>query len=52
MAFEQLQDTNKPRFVADQILSSIQDGTLVAGERLPAEAKLAELTGVALDGCC
>jgi len=46
MPIERLVDTNKPRFVADQILSSIQDGTLVAGERLPSEAKLAELTGV------
>ncbi|MCK5827415.1 FadR family transcriptional regulator, partial [Candidatus Bipolaricaulota bacterium] len=34
------------RFVADQILSSIQDGSLKAGERMPSEAKLAELTGV------
>ncbi|MEE8594145.1 MAG: FCD domain-containing protein [Candidatus Bipolaricaulota bacterium] len=46
MAFQQLQDTQKPRYVLDQILSSIQDGSLVAGERLPSEAKLAELTGV------
>ncbi|MCK5827064.1 FadR family transcriptional regulator [Candidatus Bipolaricaulota bacterium] len=30
----------------DQILSSIQDGSLLAGERMPSEAKLAELTGV------
>jgi len=46
MAFEQLPDVHKPRFVIDQILSSIKDGTLKAGERLPSEAKLAELTGV------
>ncbi len=46
MPFQQLQDTQKPRHVIDQILSSIQDGSLVAGERLPSEAKLAELTGV------
>ena len=46
MPFQQLQETLKPRFVVDQILSSIQDGTLVAGERMPSEAKLAELTGV------
>lgn len=46
MAFQQLQDTHKPRFVVDQILSSIRDGSLPAGERLPSEAKLAELTGV------
>ena len=46
MAFEQLQDTNRPRHVVDQILSAIQDGSLVAGERMPSEAKLAELTGV------
>ena len=46
MAFQQLQDTQKPRYVIDQILSSIQDGSLKTGERLPSEAKLAELTGV------
>ena len=43
---ERLVETKKPRFVVDQILSSIQDGSLKAGERLPSEAKLAELTGV------
>ncbi|MFC2105750.1 FadR/GntR family transcriptional regulator [Candidatus Bipolaricaulota bacterium] len=46
MSFQQLQDTQKPRHVIDQILSSIQDGSLKAGERMPSEAKLAELTGV------
>ena len=46
MAIERLTDTNRPRFVIDQILSSIQDGSLKTGERLPSEAKLAELTGV------
>lgn len=46
MAFQQLNDTQKPKYVVDQILSSIQDGTLKAGERMPSEAKLAELTGV------
>lgn len=46
MTFQQLPETQKPRFVIDQILSSIQDGTLAARERLPSEAKLAELTGV------
>ena len=46
MAFERLEEANKPRFVIDQVLSSIQDGTLEAGARLPSEAKLAELTGV------
>ena len=46
MPIERLTDTNRPRFVIDQILSSIQDGSLVAGERMPSEAKLAELTGV------
>lgn len=46
MTFQQLQETHKPRFVIDQILSSIQDGSLVAGERMPSEVKLAELTGV------
>lgn len=46
MAFKQLQDTQKPKYVVDQILSSIQDGSLKAGERMPSEAKLAELTGV------
>jgi GntR family transcriptional repressor for pyruvate dehydrogenase complex len=46
MPIERLVETKRPRFVIDQILSSIQDGSLVAGERLPSEAKLAELTGV------
>ena len=46
MTFQQMTDTNKPRFVVDQILSSIQDGSLISGERIPSEAKLAELTGV------
>jgi GntR family transcriptional repressor for pyruvate dehydrogenase complex len=46
MVFQQLQEANRPRFVIDQILSSIRDGSLSPGERLPSEAKLAELTGV------
>jgi len=46
MAFERLGETNRPRHVVDQILSSIGNGTLRAGERLPSEARLAELTGV------
>jgi len=46
MPIERLAETKKPRFVVDQILSSIQDGSLQAGERLPSEAKLAEMTGV------
>ena len=46
MALERLPDINRPRHVIEGILSSIQDGSLVAGERLPSEAKLAELTGV------
>ena len=46
MAFERLPEANRPRHVIYQILSSIQDGSLKAGERLPSEAKLAELTGV------
>jgi len=46
MSFERLAETNRPRHVVDQILSSIGDGTLGPGERLPSEVKLAELTGV------
>jgi len=46
MPIERLVETKRPRFVIDQILSSIQDGSLTAGKRLPSEAKLAELTGV------
>jgi len=46
MSIERLAEANRPRYVVDQILSSIQDGSLKAGERLPSEAKLAELTGV------
>ncbi len=46
MPFAKLQETQKPRFVVDQVLSSIRDGSLKPGECLPSEAKLAELTGV------
>jgi len=46
MPLEKLNDIKRPRHVIEGILSSIQDGTLAAGERLPSEAKLAELTGV------
>jgi len=46
MTFSKLDDVNRPRHVVDEILSSIEDGSLKAGERLPSEAKLAELTGV------
>lgn len=46
MALEKLPDINRPRHVIEGILSSIQDGSLKAGERMPSEAKLAELTGV------
>ena len=46
MAFTRLGEVNRPRHVVESILSSIQDGSLVAGERMPSEAKLAELTGV------
>jgi len=44
--FRRLDEVNRPRHVVEEILSSIQDGSLAAGERLPSEAKLAELTGV------
>jgi GntR family transcriptional regulator, transcriptional repressor for pyruvate dehydrogenase complex len=46
MALEKLPDINRPRHVIEGILSSIQDGSLKTGERMPSEAKLAELTGV------
>ncbi len=46
MPIERLVEVSKPRFVVDQVLSSIQDATLKAGDRLPSEAKLAEMTGV------
>ena len=46
MPFQRLAEVNRPRHVVDSILSSLQDGSLMPGERLPAEAKLAELTGV------
>jgi GntR family transcriptional repressor for pyruvate dehydrogenase complex len=46
MAFTKLDEVNRPKHVVDSILSSIQDGTLQPAERLPSEAKLAELTGV------
>jgi len=46
MPIERLAETNRPRHVVDQVLASIQDGSLKVGEWLPSEAKLAELTGV------
>jgi len=46
MPFVQLPNIDKPRHVIDQVLSSIQDGTLKVGDRLPSEARLAEMTGV------
>jgi len=46
MPLTKLTEPNRPRYVVDQILSSIEEGSLRAGERLPSEAKLAELTGV------
>ncbi len=46
MSFVKLSDPTKPRHVVDQVLEGIRDGSLSAGERLPSEAKLAELTGV------
>ena len=46
MPLTKLTEPNRPRYVVDQILASIEDGSLEAGERLPSEAKLAELTGV------
>jgi len=45
MPIERLAETNRPRHVVDQVLASIQDGSLKVGEWLPSEAKLAELTG-------
>jgi len=49
MSFERLGETNRPRHVVDQILSSIGDGTLGPGERLPSEAKRTEMTEVGCD---
>ncbi len=46
MPLERLAEVKRPRYVVEQIMSSIQDGSLKTGERLPSEAKLAELTGV------
>jgi GntR family transcriptional regulator, transcriptional repressor for pyruvate dehydrogenase complex len=46
MALEKLPDINRPRHVIEGILSSIRDGSLKPGQRMPSEAKLAELTGV------
>jgi len=44
--FQSLGDVSRPKHVVDQVMSSIQSGALHAGDRLPSEAKLAELTGV------
>jgi len=46
LGFEKLNAASRPRYVVDQIIRSIQDGTLRLGDRLPSEARLAELTGV------
>ena len=46
MGFERVQETTRPRHVVDQVLKSIREGSFAPGARLPAEAKLAELTGV------
>jgi GntR family transcriptional repressor for pyruvate dehydrogenase complex len=44
--FERISETRKPIFVVEQILKSLKTGDLKPGDRLPAESKLAELTGV------
>jgi len=44
--FEKISETRKPIHVVDQILKSLKTGDLKPGDRLPAESKLAELTGV------
>jgi len=46
MAFAKLKETNRPRYVVEQVLASIRDDSLKQGECLPSEAKLAELLGV------
>jgi GntR family transcriptional regulator, transcriptional repressor for pyruvate dehydrogenase complex len=46
MAIERLVETTKPRFVVERILSSLADGSLSSGDRLPSESKLAALAGV------
>jgi len=44
--FEKISETRKPIYVVEQILKSLKIGDLKPGDRLPAESKLAELTGV------
>jgi len=46
MPFEKIPETNRPKHVVDQILKSVQDGSIKPGDKLPAESSLAELTGV------
>jgi len=46
MKFERLPETRKPIHVVEQILKSLKIGDLRPGDRLPAESKFAELTGV------
>lgn len=44
--FEKMPEARKPVHVVEQILKSLKTGDLKPGDRLPAESKLAELTGV------
>ena len=44
--FEKISGAKKPECIVEQVMKSLQNGTLKPGDRLPAESKLAELTGV------
>lgn len=46
MPITRVENTNRPRHVIDQLLCAIHDGSLACGDRLPSEAKLAEMAGV------
>ncbi|RLE33277.1 GntR family transcriptional regulator, partial [Candidatus Acetothermia bacterium] len=37
MGFQRLNTASRPRYVVDQIIRSIRDGTLRPGDRLPSE---------------
>lgn len=46
MPITRVENVNRPRHVIDQLLSSLQEGSLAYGDRLPSEVKLAEMAGV------
>lgn len=44
--FRKINEMRRPQYVVDQILTSIHNGSIKPGDRLPSESQLAELIGV------